>query len=187
MAHDARNPTKPVAKRPPREATVLAFKPVAARASKPAAVVPAGGRMCTGSLAHLGPDGQIWVQLEGDASRGAYCLRCTAVLPLSPHDLGAALVLWEAHDALGIVMGRETRPSTDLEAASGAIDAPAGAIEASIDGRRVVLEAAEEIVLRCGEASITLRRNGRIVVKGVHVETSARGTNRIKGGSVKIN
>jgi hypothetical protein len=53
--------------------------------------------------------------------------------------------------------------------------------------RRLELEAQDEIVLRCGEASVVLRRNGRIVVRGVYVETRARGVNRIKGGSVSIN
>jgi hypothetical protein len=62
-----------------------------------------------------------------------------------------------------------------------------GDLEARVDGRRVELEGRDEIVLRCGEASITLRRNGRIVIDGVQVETKARGLNRIKGGSVAIN
>lgn len=59
--------------------------------------------------------------------------------------------------------------------------------EATVDGRRIVFEARDEIVLRCGEASITLRRNGRVVVKGAYVETRAKGVNRIKGGVVGIN
>ena len=59
--------------------------------------------------------------------------------------------------------------------------------EAVVDGRRVVLEGQDEIVLRCGKASITLRRNGRVVVRGVYVETRSQGVNRIKGGSVRIN
>ena len=58
---------------------------------------------------------------------------------------------------------------------------------AVVDGRRVVIDGKEGIVLRCGEASITLRRTGKIVVRGLYVETHAAGTNRIKGGSVKIN
>jgi hypothetical protein len=60
-------------------------------------------------------------------------------------------------------------------------------IEARLDGKRIVLEAHDEIVLRCGEASITLRRDGRLVVRGAYVETRASGVNRIKGGAVKIN
>jgi len=60
-------------------------------------------------------------------------------------------------------------------------------VEARLDGKRIVLEAHDEIVLRCGEASITLRRDGRLVVRGAYVETRASGVNRIKGGAVKIN
>jgi hypothetical protein len=59
--------------------------------------------------------------------------------------------------------------------------------EARIDGRRVVLEGADEVVLRCGDASLTLRRDGRVVVRGAYIETHAKGVNRIKGGTVKIN
>lgn len=58
---------------------------------------------------------------------------------------------------------------------------------AEVDGKRVCIEGADEVVLRCGEASITLRRNGKVVVRGAYVETHAKGTNRIKGGSVQIN
>jgi hypothetical protein len=58
---------------------------------------------------------------------------------------------------------------------------------ARVDGKRVTLSAEDEIELRCGEASITLRRNGRLVIRGAYVETTSRGTNRIRGGSVQVN
>lgn len=60
-------------------------------------------------------------------------------------------------------------------------------LETTVDGRRVVLEGRDEIVLRCGQSSITLRRNGQVVIRGVHVETRATGLNRIKGGNVQVN
>lgn len=60
-------------------------------------------------------------------------------------------------------------------------------IEAHVDGKRVVLEGQDEVVLRCGEASITLKRDGKLILRGAYVETHAKGVNRIKGGSVKIN
>jgi hypothetical protein len=60
-------------------------------------------------------------------------------------------------------------------------------VEADVDGKRVRLVAQDEIVLECGNASITLRRNGRVVIKGTYVETHSDGTNRIKGGQVRIN
>ncbi len=74
----------------------------------------------------------------------------------------------------------ETTDATDAADAS-------PVVEADIDGRRVRIVAKDEIVLECGAASITLRRNGRIVIKGTYVETSAEGTNRVKGGQVRIN
>jgi len=58
---------------------------------------------------------------------------------------------------------------------------------ATIDGKRIVLTGEEEVELRCSEASISLKKNGKLVIRGATVETRARGTNRIKGGSVRIN
>lgn len=58
---------------------------------------------------------------------------------------------------------------------------------AIVDGERVVLRGTNEIVLECGKASIVLRKNGRIVIRGGYVETRSEGRNRIKGGSVEIN
>jgi hypothetical protein len=60
-------------------------------------------------------------------------------------------------------------------------------LHATVDGKRMEISAEEEIVLKCGKASITLRRNGRIVVRGTYLETDSEGVNRIKGASVKIN
>lgn len=60
-------------------------------------------------------------------------------------------------------------------------------VEADADGRRVKLQAQEEIVLQCGDASISLKRNGRVLIRGAYVETNATTTNRIKGGNVRIN
>lgn len=69
----------------------------------------------------------------------------------------------------------------------GFVQAPGEAREAHVDGKRVVLTGEEEIELRCGEASISLKKNGKLVIRGAYVETRAKGTCRIKGGSVQIN
>ena len=60
-------------------------------------------------------------------------------------------------------------------------------IEADVDGKRVRVTAQDEIVLQCGSASVTLRRNGRVIIRGTYVESRSEGTNRIKGGQVQIN
>lgn len=60
-------------------------------------------------------------------------------------------------------------------------------LSVSIDGDAVVLAAEREIVLRCGKASLTLTREGHVVLRGEYVLSRATGVNRIKGGSVQIN
>jgi hypothetical protein len=58
---------------------------------------------------------------------------------------------------------------------------------ALIDGSRVVLEGKEEIVLKCGEASITLTKAGKILIRGKYLLNRSSGVNRIMGGSVQVN
>jgi len=60
-------------------------------------------------------------------------------------------------------------------------------IDMEVDGERVTFTAQKEIVLRCGEASITLTRAGKILLRGTYVLSRSSGVNRIKGGSVQIN
>jgi hypothetical protein len=67
------------------------------------------------------------------------------------------------------------------------VTAPALPEVVEVDGKRVCIEGHDELVLRCGEASITLRRNGKIVLRGACLESRAKGTNRIKGGAVEVN
>ncbi|WIG93265.1 DUF6484 domain-containing protein [Myxococcus sp. SDU36] len=52
---------------------------------------------------------------------------------------------------------------------------------------RLVLGAEKEIVLRVGEASITLRRDGTILLRGVRVESRASGLQLIRGGKIELN
>lgn len=78
-----------------------------------------------------------------------------------------------------------------LRSASPMLDALLGGApartSARVDGRRVVLRGEEEIVLECGEASLTLRRDGTVVLKGVNVVSQAKRVQKIRGGKVQIN
>lgn len=58
---------------------------------------------------------------------------------------------------------------------------------AEIDGERIVLAAKKEIVLKCGKASITLTRAGKVLIRGDYVLSRSSGVNRIKGGVVHVN
>jgi hypothetical protein len=108
---------------------------------------------------------------------------------------GVVLVFEHGDPALPIVVGLiqapEVSPLQALlatpRAAAGSSEQGPARREARLDGDRVVLEGKREIVLKCGEATLTLRRDGKILIRGAYVETYSKGVNRIKGGSVKIN
>ena len=99
--------------------------------------------------------------------------RARALCALDAGDVGAEVVLqFERGDlrrpfVLGVVDPRAHA------------DAPAA-------GRQVV-EADGELEMRCGKASLTLREDGKIVLRGTHVVSRASAVNRIKGGAVHIN
>lgn len=108
---------------------------------------------------------------------------------------GALLVFENGDPRLPIVTGLiwTGQPPTPFQALLVSPRSPAAArpgrapLEARLDGERVVLEGKREVILKCGEASITLRSDGKMVLRGAYVETYAKGLNRIKGASVKIN
>lgn len=59
--------------------------------------------------------------------------------------------------------------------------------DVTMDGKRVVFNAKEEIVLKCGKSSITLTKAGKVIIRGAYLLNRSSGVNRIKGGSVQIN
>jgi len=63
----------------------------------------------------------------------------------------------------------------------------AGQVEVDAGGRRLIVTAKDQIVVRCGEASITLTSAGKVLIKGTYVSSHSSGLNRIKGGSVLLN
>lgn len=65
---------------------------------------------------------------------------------------------------------------------------PSRAMEASVDGqRRVVIQADQEIELRCGEAAILMTADGRIHLRGQNITSEADMSQRILGASVNVN
>jgi hypothetical protein len=137
--------------------------------------------------------GAPWVELPGGGR-----IRARSMIPLDRAALASGggrrevVLLFEGGDPARPIVAGFLEP----EVATPALDAVLAAAPdgdravpeiAEVDGRRVVLDGKDEVVLRCGKASITLRRNGKIVLRGAYVETHADGTNRIKGGTVKIN
>jgi hypothetical protein len=134
----------------------------------------------------------LFVDYEGN---GAGPLRARTTVAMTEEDCARAVgtrqpvaLLFENGDRrLPIVVGVLREAPSPLQQLLVGDATPAAAVDATLDGHRVALTAEREIVLTCGAASLTLRRDGKVIVRGTYVETHAAGTNRIKGGQVKIN
>jgi len=128
-----------------------------------------------GQLAALTEAGEPVVTFPG-APEGGFPAR--AMIALTAADVGRDLALmFEAADPRRpVVMGRMHVPGT-----------PAPRPEARADGERLEFSAEKEIVFRCGKASITLTRAGKIIIRGAYLLARSSGVNRIQGGSVQIN
>lgn len=59
--------------------------------------------------------------------------------------------------------------------------------DVTVDGRTITFDAQEQITLRCGKASITLTKSGKIIIRGAYVLSRSSGVNKIKGASVQVN
>jgi hypothetical protein len=92
----------------------------------------------------------------------------------------AVLVLLPGMDSeeLPVVLGE-----IGTAAASGADD-PA-VVSSTPD--TLVIEAKHSLTLKVGDGSITIREDGRILIKGRDLVSHAKRVNRIRGGSVQIN
>jgi hypothetical protein len=58
---------------------------------------------------------------------------------------------------------------------------------ASAPTRTLALQAGESLSLRCGDASIDLRSDGKVMIRGDDVLVRAKGTHRIRAGTVSVN
>jgi len=56
-----------------------------------------------------------------------------------------------------------------------------------VDGHRLSFEGRESVEASCGQASITLRADGQVIVKGTRLMSRASETNKIRGATVLIN
>src|SRR5215510_11494235 len=114
---------------------------------------------------------------------GTAALSARSVLDLHGAHIGKPVVLmFESGDpsrpiVMGIVREGDAWP----------IDERPGQVEVNADGERMIVSAKEQLVLRCGRASITLTKGGKVLIQGAYLLSRSSGVNRIKGGSIQLN
>ena len=123
-----------------------------------------------GILAGFAADGAPEVLFSGNPLGQPVRARTTAAL--LPADQGAevALLCENGEPTAPIIMGKLQKPAA-----------------VAVDHEVLELQAEREVVIRCGKASITLTRAGKILIRGTYVFSRSSGVNKIKGGSVQLN
>jgi uncharacterized protein DUF6484 len=131
-----------------------------------------------GVLLGFGKQQEPLVVFPGNRQEEAVPARTTAALAAADVGREVALLFEGGDPARPLVIGRVLRPADPP---------PALAVEVVRDGERLELSAEQEIVLRCGKATITLTRAGKILIRGAYISSWSSGAHRIKGGSVHLN
>lgn len=145
---------------------------------------------CIGRLAAPSKAGEILVEVDGCITKVAKLLSGLNRVELSkPESAGreVLLVFEQGDPERPIIIGLIEDPLENLvslEIPKEDIKRPKDAL---IDGKRVTIEAEEEVVLKCGDGSITIRKDGKIIIKGTHLLSRSSGPIRVKGANVNIN
>lgn len=148
------------------------------------------GNMTVGKLEGFDRTGAPLVTFSG-SPRPQVAAR--SVLALGPEHLNRELVLAFDRGDPGqpIILGAILAPGqTAVKEPRGRSALPGkagGRLQTIFEAREVLFEGHDKVVLRCGPASITLRKDGKVIIRGESVESRSRFTNRIAGGTVKIN
>lgn len=150
-----------------------------------------------GSVVEVLEDSMPLVDFPGNVSGRPVAARTT--VRLEPQDVRRNVVLMfeDGSPRHPVILGLlEPGPEAPAEATPPESDLPSqdapsvldpGPFTVEADGQRVTVAAHEELVLRCGKASITLTKAGKVIVRGAYLLSRSSGVNRIKGGSVQIN
>jgi hypothetical protein len=134
-----------------------------------------------GSLAGFSESGLPLVEFAANPTEEAISAR--SVCPLSKKDVErqVVIVLENGNSQKPIILGLLQPELSRTETT------PREPVNVNVDGEVITFNARNEIVLRCGKASITLTRAGKILIRGAYLLSRSSGVNRIKGGSVQIN
>ncbi len=163
--------------------------------SASAAIAP--GEVIIGTLIAIDEQGGVLVDFPGSPADEP--LVAITTQGVSQQHLGRQVALLFVNGDLRqpIVMGMIHSPLQAMldsyeqsvqESTGGvAIESDLNIDDVEINGKRMVFEAQEEMVFKCGESSITLTKSGKVLIRGKYLLNRSSGVNRIMGGSVQVN
>ena len=125
--------------------------------------------------------GTAWVRVAATPNANAVVARSTV-------DLHGAHIGREV--LLNFIGGDASRPvivGVFADAAGWPDAQTPNTVQVDADGARLIVGAKDQLVLRCGKASITLTKAGKVLIEGSYVSSRSLGVNRTKGGSIQLN
>lgn len=145
-----------------------------------------------GKISKIAKNGQVLVDYPDNGEKPLFARVTTSVKQQLLREKNSAgrevLLAFENNNPkLPIIMGTIYSLLDEISEASALSLEREKLEDITVDGKRVTFDAKEEIVLRCGKASITLTRAGKVLIRGAYLLSRSSGANRIKGGSVQIN
>ena len=134
-----------------------------------------------GVLVSLDEKQKPLVVFPANPQENAILARTTA--QLNSDDIGkeVALLFEQGDPHYPLIIGRIQKPITTP------LTAIKQSTQVELDDEHLVLSAKQSITLKCGKASITLTKSGKVLLRGAYLLSRSSGVNRIKGGSVQIN
>ncbi|OLD92125.1 MAG: hypothetical protein AUG84_02130 [Chloroflexi bacterium 13_1_20CM_4_66_7] len=143
------------------------------------------GSLLRGVVSAIVDDGFLVRVRHGDTENLVSAdLLCSSNSPVQLRVNDSVLCWIESDGRQGVILGRvggDASPSAEV--------AHSGSREpiAPEPPDTLVLEAVRSLTLRVGDGSITIREDGKILIKGKDLVSHATRLNRIKGGAVQIN
>jgi len=136
----------------------------------------------TGELVAIAEEGRVPLVLYA-GQPGTAAVRARTVVDLQGPHIGQPVVLmFEGGDP-----GRPIVMGVLREAQGWPLAEKPVQVEVDADGQRMIVSARDQLVMRCGKASITLTKAGKVLIQGSYVSSRSTGVVRIKGGSVHLN
>jgi len=170
-----------------------ASESIQGESSSSAATIPASSGLLVGRIIALQENGNPLVAF--DSVTKSKPIEALTVVPLASSSVGKDVAISFAQNQGGmpIVMGVIRRMLDDVlddephNLEQKVLNTETAKPEVIVDGNKLELSAPEEVTIRCGEASITLNKSGKILIKGEHMLNRISGAYKVKSGSIELN